>query len=363
MTAVGVSLLAACGSSDDGSTAGGDETDTPPATDGTEPTAAEIEFTGLAVLEAPDGPAMRFVDPAAAERLDDATATVALPDRLSGEWTRSSFSEDWQYAVAGSGGSFRVSRFDESSGEYVELFTAEPGDDSYSGTGEQYESALFAPTGATLWVEKSTADGVVLASVELTADATLDDIVDSDITLPEPSAGGDDPLWEFDSSGQPFVVPDEDPVTIAQEGAWRATYRLDESGGVVAPTLQTFADTGGDTAYRTIERIGPTEFVMAATDDIDNAAGGAATNGVISHVSIDPVAESLTIEPLVPLGAEQDLLWWAAVSPDLDGAAFCVAPGDGSGVGTAYYADLAAGSEPQERGDCERESNVPLDWS
>lgn len=360
LAVVCLSAVAACGG--DSGNEGGTE-DTPaadstggsPSDAGTGTPDAEVDFSG-AILFAQESTELHLIDPAEIDNLHEPAAVINTPDTTSGDWQRSSFSEDWEYAVAGSEGWFSVSRFDPAAGQYVEMFIIEPGDSSYSAEGEEFASATFSPTGTTLWLEKTTEDeeATVLWSVELTDHSTLDDIVESDFSVPVPPeySYDDDPVWQFDSAGNPMVIPenrtvigwiDENDGEDAEPGEWTAGYDVDESGGVVSPTVRSWGESGPGAEYEPIRRLGPTEFVMAATD---GTGAGATTTGVVSRVTIDPVAEDVTFEPLVPLGAEGSLLSWAAISPDLDGALICTEADD------AYYADLAAGGEPQDRGTC-----------
>lgn len=361
---------AGCGSSSDGDDP--EATATPDPSTSTSGGSADIGFSGVVSVSAvPGAPTMLEIrdpdDLAGAPR-----ASVPLPDAPSSVWDRSSFSADWQYAAWGDD-PIRVARFDPGAGEYTELFTLEPGAGGYAGGDVEYGNVAFAPGGSTLWVETRRGDDVVLASLEVAAEATADDLTDSALRLPGGRLGADDPEWRFASTGEPVLVTEDTQMAIGaggdttgQPGDWRATYWLDEAGGVVEPAVSVWAESNVEAVYTEELRLGPAEFVLVAHAPteigFDDGADAAREYGVVAHATIDPAAETTALRPLVPVGGEDQLALWSVVAPDGTQALICIASAEIPDTGTAYLADLTERGEPREAADCGRHTE-PLGWS
>ncbi|TDE02572.1 hypothetical protein [Jiangella asiatica] len=369
-----LTLVAACGSGDSDDDDDGDPAAPTPGGSSTAaaPDSAVVEFSGIVSVSAIPGVPTRLEIHDPDDVGGDPRSIVELPDAPSSTWRRSSFSADWRYAVWGDD-PVTVGRLDPAAGTYTELFTLDPGDGGYAGGGVQYGNPAFAPNGSDLWVEVQRGDDVMLASIEVGDDAAADDLDDSDVSLPAGQLGADEPEWRFASTGDPVLATEDAQVAIGaggdttgQPGDWRATYWLDEAGGVVAPAVSVWAESNVEATYTEELRVGPAEFIVVAHAPteigFDDGAEAAREYGVVAHATIDPAAQDVTLDPLVPVGGDEQLALWSVVAPDESRALICIASPEVPDSGTAYLADLTGGGEPQEASDCGRRTE-PLGWS
>lgn len=372
-----LSLLAACGSSTE-DTADSPQSTGSPSAEG--PSGSEspshdqpMEFTGIISLDEGDGPDswLEIHDP---EAFGDGAAPItslALPHGDT-EWNRPSFSSDWRYAVRGED-SVEILELDDETGEYVEWLTLSPDEGSYSEAGSRYGYPRFAPDGHTLWFERSADDDHQLVSLEISPDADAGDITDSALSFQlsyrDPSA--ENPPWTFDSRGAPILIPEDDRVEIESQhagepsgGDWSARYWLDDEGAVVLPSLTTWNDDGDSSSYIPVKRGGPTKFIMATQDVVAGGSGSADVTGVVLRMKVDPAAETLNVEPLVPLAADGVAPRWSLVSPDSESVIFCHGHGDPLDEPYHGYRAMLDGQadEPEGIGRCDPDAKI-LDWN
>ncbi|HMG43072.1 MAG TPA: hypothetical protein VK611_17200 [Acidimicrobiales bacterium] len=323
--------LVGCGSGDDDSATEDPAEATPDTTadSDSESEPAELDLTGLAVINSDGGmyevPRLEFVDPSTGEvRTTVAYADVTWEPADGEIESRRSYSGDWRYMAVTLEGDdaaeVRVMRLNEAESAYEELFAVSGVDEaSYSTDPTEYRSPRFGPEGPTLWMESGPAGGdeftVVSVDVEMYEEGDE----------PESSGVGnrERDAWALDAGGRPVPTLRDDMREAAAGGEDGPTvgFWTDAGGAVVA---EGFRDNCSE-----LGRLDDGAYLLAT-------CGGSA----LARAVLDPQAGTLQVTELVPEGAD-GMPETAVVSPDATEALLRIED-------VWYLASLATpGAEPQ----------------
>lgn len=358
-------LIAGCGSDGDSSEGGMFEAGTDGGKGETtssgarEPAPAEVDFSGLISLglnlgSTAPGQLLSVTDPR--DPGGDPVEEITVPGDVKP--SRSSFSADWQYTAwfDDMAEVIRVARLDPAKRAYVKAYTIRPAKSSYSRAALEYDNPRFSPDGKTLWFEAHTEEGdITFASVQYADYDEGDRPQLSDLTMEDASGVAADDWWTFDESGDPVATFEEGQRQIGEAGsdALVAGYWTGRDGSIADVEIKATTDPDSHAyhPYDVIERLGPSQFLVAARSYSMTFGGENAAHkyGVVARATIDPSAETLELKPMVPIGAG-GLPEWVKVSPDGDEALLCVDE-QRSDRGLPYLASLRPDApEPKRMG-------------